>query len=516
LGRHLGHSVVLLWWGLFATVAFAQAGRTGELPEATVRALRDAEIAIDEAGVFAAHLDDGSVIVSRNADRPLQPASTIKTLTAIVALEQLGPGWRTRTSALATAGIRHGRLDGDLFLRGGGSVDFDAAALRRMLVELRLSGVRRITGDVVLDRTLFDPARPDIGVPPFDETPEFRYNVIPDALLLNSNLVRLDLDADDRGVRVAMTPHLDRVDVSATKLALVERECDKWEDGWRLPVVEYRPRGGLRIELRGEFPADCRTHTEVNVLERLTFATRLFRAEWRALGGRLDGIVREGATPRGARVLAEHSSRTLLEWTRDILKRSDNPITRQTYLLLGTEASDPDRRIPRWRRSMLDAGSVASPPAPSGAGREKTLAASERVVRGWLRAHALDDAGLVLENGSGLSRRERISPRLLAGVIAAAMRSPFAAEFQAMLPIVGVDAAMARRLPESPAVLSGRFKTGSLRNVVSVAGFVPDAAGRICVVVAIVNHDRPFDQWSAKGRAALDSVIDFVARSGKP
>jgi D-alanyl-D-alanine carboxypeptidase/D-alanyl-D-alanine-endopeptidase (penicillin-binding protein 4) len=487
----------------------------GPLPDVTERLLQAANIPLEHVGAIAVHVDDGSIVLAHDAERDLQPASTLKILTAIVALERLGPGWRARTSALATAGLLHGRLDGDLFLRGGGSVDFDAEALRQMLRELRLAGIRRITGDVVLDRSLFRPPRLDVGVPPFDETPEFRYNVIPDALLLNTNLLRLDLASVNGRLRVASTPALDRVEVSTRDMRLVERECDKWEDGWQLPTLE-RGRGGvLRIVLHGDYPRECKVNTAINVIERTTFADRLFRATWRELGGRFDGIVRDGATPAGARVLAEHRSRTLLEAVREILKRSDNPITRQVYLTLGSAAAESESANVRALRAATGAsglmavadGSAATATADTSAWR------SERVVRDWLRAHGLDDAGLVLDNGSGLSRRERIRPRLLAGVLAAALRSPFAPEFQAMLPVVGVDAGMEKRLPDSPAAMRGRLKTGTLRNVVSLAGYVPDAAGRLCVVVVIINHEERFERWSKAGRAALDSVVDWVARS---
>jgi len=491
--------------------------RAGPLPDATERLLQAANIPLEHVGAIAVHVDDGSIVLAHDAERDLQPASTLKILTAIVALERLGPGWRARTSALATAGILHGRLDGDLFLRGGGSVDFDAEALRQMLRELRLAGVRRIAGDVVLDRSLFQPPRLDSGEPPFDETPEFRYSVIPDALLLNTNLVRLDLASADGRLRVMTTPALDRVEVSTRGMRLVERDCEKWEDGWQLPTLERGKRGVLRIALHGDYPRECKANTAINVIERTTFADRLFRATWRELGGRFDGIVRDGATPAGARILAEHRSRTLLEAVREILKRSDNPITRQVYLTLGSAAAESAAANVRALRAPAGASGLAAvvdgSAATATAGADTSAVRSERIVRDWLRAHGLDDAGLVLDNGSGLSRRERIRPRLLAGVLAAALRSPFAPELQAMLPVVGVDAGMERRLADSPAAVRGRFKTGTLRNVVSLAGYVPDATGRLCVVVVMINHDEPFERWSKAGRAALDSVVDWVARS---
>src|SRR6185369_13077325 len=99
--------------------------------------------------------------------------------------------------------------------RGLGDVDLDAAAFERMLGALRLEGIQEIRGDVVLDRSFFEPARTDIGVPPFDEAPEFRYNIIPDALLLNTNLMQLDLAADGREIHVALATPLDRVAVVA-------------------------------------------------------------------------------------------------------------------------------------------------------------------------------------------------------------------------------------------------------------------------------------------------------------
>ncbi|MEP6702670.1 MAG: D-alanyl-D-alanine carboxypeptidase/D-alanyl-D-alanine-endopeptidase [Betaproteobacteria bacterium] len=460
------------------------------LPPTTSELLRAANIPADAMGAIAVRVDDGTVILAHDADRALQPASTMKTLTAIVALEQFGPAWRARTTLQATANILHGRLDGDLFLRGGGSPDFDWTALAQMLRELRLAGIRRITGDVVVDRGLFRPARDDIAVPPFDETPEFRYNVIPDALELNTNLLRIDLVADAYGLHAMATPALDRVDISTRGMTLVERACDKWEDGWKLPAVTRLPGRRLSIALQGDFPRDCKAATAINVLDRAVFAGRLFRKLWRDLGGRFDGVVREGDTPAAARVLAGHKSRTLAESMREILKRSDNPITRQVYLTLGTLPSDD--------ASASDA---------------TTAVRAERIVRRWLAGHSLDGSSLVLENGSGLSRREKISPRLLAGVLAAAAHSRWSPEFESNLPIVAVDGGMEKRLRESPAAQRARIKTGSLRNVVSVAGYVPDAAGRLCVVVAILNHDGPDESWKKRGRDAVDSVIDWVAHS---
>jgi D-alanyl-D-alanine carboxypeptidase/D-alanyl-D-alanine-endopeptidase (penicillin-binding protein 4) len=185
-------------------------------------------------------------------------------------------------------------------------------------------------------------------------------------------------------------------------------------------------------------------------------------------------------------LLALHQSRTLAEFTRDINKRSDNTITRLIYLSLGALAAEP--------------------------GQSTTALRGESEVRGWMKQHGIDDAGLVLENGSGLSRAERIRPSQLAAVVAAAYRSTWAPEFMASLPIVAVDGGMRNRLRDTPAAGRARIKTGTLRDVSAVAGFVPDGTNQLCIVVAMINHPLAKD---GAGPPILDALLGWVAQSGK-
>jgi D-alanyl-D-alanine carboxypeptidase/D-alanyl-D-alanine-endopeptidase (penicillin-binding protein 4) len=179
-------------------------------------------------------------------------------------------------------------------------------------------------------------------------------------------------------------------------------------------------------------------------------------------------------------VLATHRGRPLAEVLRGVMKRSDNTLTRLVYLQLGAQAAQEG---------------------------ELTLAASERVVRAWFATHGLDDHGLVLDNGSGLSRRERISPAQLAGLLRAGQRGAQAPELLATLPIAGVDGTLSRRLKDGPAAARARLKTGTLRDAVGLAGFVPDASGRPWVFVALLNHP----EAAAKGRPVLDALVNWVA-----
>jgi D-alanyl-D-alanine carboxypeptidase/D-alanyl-D-alanine-endopeptidase (penicillin-binding protein 4) len=460
---------------LLAAVAFSAAA---ELPAPVAARLAAAGVPEDALAVLVRRASDGKVILSHGAERAMQPASTMKLVTSLVALETLGPAYRGRSQLITAGTVAGGVLAGDLVLRGEGDVDLDWQAFQRMLRVARLSGIREIRGDLVIDRSAFTPARTDVGLPPFDETPEFRYNVVPDALLLNTNLVQLDIVSGEREVRVAMTPALAGVTVAAD-FELVERACEDWEDGWIFPDVKAARAGTIRVTLRGSFPRDCAASTAVNLLDRAVFADRLFRAEWDRLGGKFRGRTREGASPAATRVVAEHRSRPLGEVVMDVNKRSDNPITRMVYLALGVNA---------------------------GAGGASTASASEREVRAWMARKGIDSDGLVLENGSGLSRTERIRPAQLAAVLEAALASAWAPEFLASLPIVAVDGGMRARLRGTPAE-GARIKTGTLRDVSAVAGYVKDDAGDTYIVVAMVNHERAVKQVA---RPILDALLEWV------
>ncbi|MGZ8287880.1 MAG: D-alanyl-D-alanine carboxypeptidase/D-alanyl-D-alanine endopeptidase [Telluria sp.] len=435
-----------------------------------------------------------TLMVSQHIERPMAPASTMKLVTTLVGLEQLGPVFKGRTEFLATGDIADGRLKGDLILRGGADADLDGDVLRRMLQSLRNQGIRRIDGKLVIDRGLFNPSRMDVGVPPFDESPEAYYNVIADALLVNKNMLQVDMRSTAKGIKLAMEPRLHRVSIESA-MTLIDADCAKWEDGWKLPEVKKEEDGRIRVILNGTFPKNCAKTNSINVVDRQDYVERLVRLTWKQLGGTMKGEAVEGTTPPEARVLAAHVSRALPEVVRDINKPSDNALARTVFLSLGSLEADPV---------------AGSRPIP-GVNTQTTFIRSDIAVREWMRKQGIDDTGLVMENGSGLSRLERISAQQMAGLLNAGLRSKWAPEFQASMPIVGIDGTMRRRLTDSPAATRARMKTGTLRDVVALAGYVPDATGQVCVVVAFINSDEVKD---GKGRAVLDALVDWVARSG--
>ncbi|WAC73923.1 D-alanyl-D-alanine carboxypeptidase/D-alanyl-D-alanine-endopeptidase [Roseateles sp. SL47] len=510
---------------LTLTVALAGcASLPHELPAPVAEVHARSGVPLSSLAVVAFPLDHPSRGLRLNADQPMQGASTMKLITAAAALDQLGPNSRGRTELLvegdptapATTPAPEGRLSTPLYLKGGADADLDWPALWFMLRELReRQGVKDLDGGVVVDRTMFRPDRPELGAPDFDEQPEFPYNVIPDALNLNGSLLSFDLRADRQGLEMRPFPMFGGLQMDAQGMRLVEQPCKDWDDHWRLPQVQMQPQpqpqpqaqaqpqpqpvlpshiGPPRppvappamatpptahVQLRGAFPVDCQVRQSLNLVDRQWLTAQALRQLWTSLGGTLNGEIREGQTPAQARVLVRHQDRPLAELLRPVLKASDNATTRLIFQRLGAAAAQPG---------------------------EDTLMAAQRSVKSWLSTQGIDPSDVVLENGAGLSRVERISAAKMAALLQVVQRGAHGPELLATLPVAGVDGTLARRFKGGAAEGRARMKTGTLRDVVALAGYVPDASGHLWVVVAVINDAR-----ASSARGTLDALVNWVA-----
>jgi D-alanyl-D-alanine carboxypeptidase/D-alanyl-D-alanine-endopeptidase (penicillin-binding protein 4) len=212
-------------------------------------------------------------------------------------------------------------------------------------------------------------------------------------------------------------------------------------------------------------------------LQPASYDARLVEALWKALGGRLGGRVRDCLAPRDVPPSFELRSPPLAEVVRDINKFSNNVMAQQLFYTL--------------------AARPAGPPA--------TAEGARQALRNWL-ADKLGELppGLVIDNGSGLSRETRITAQALARLLTLAFDSPVMPEFMASLPIAGIDGTMRR---SRATVGRAHLKTGSLRDVAAVAGYVISDSGRRYVLVALLQHPN-----ANAGRPALDALLQWVMR----
>ena len=454
-------------------ISTAPAGAAG-LPPTVVQQLVRAGLPREAVGIVVQDTASGRIVVEHSADQPFAPASVMKLVTTLAGLDVLGPAYAWRTQAWTTAKQSGQVLDGDLIIKGGGDPRLLMEHLSMFLRQLRARGIREIRGNLVLDRSWLRPEALDPAQ--FDNGPDRPYNALPDALLLNfrSLTVRLLPDVQAGLVRVSTEPPVASWPVAAPLLG--EGPCNDWRGQLRMRSAAQ----GLAMD--GEYPSSCGERSIAMHAWQMSadaYFGAVFRQLWSELGGSLAGQVLTGAVPAEARLLDEWTSPPLLDAVRDINKYSNNVMARQLFLSVGAQA--------------------AGLPADT---NKAALA-----IHDWLRGRGVAAPGLVLDNGSGLSRSERITPRTLADLLGWAWRSPLMPEFVSSLPLTGLDGTMRNRLRNSPA--AGHVKTGSLADVRSVAGYIQAASGKRYVVVGIINHAQ-----AGAAMGALDALLQWVVEQG--
>lgn len=464
------------------------------LPPTVADALRAAGIPQSAVGVAVQEVGRRQARLEINARQPLNPASLMKLVTTLAALETLGPAFTWRTEVLtgdppeivAMSGV----LANDLYLRGTGDPKFTYDRLWLLLRELRDRGLREIRGDLILDRGAFAPGEHDPAA--FDGKPLRPYNVGPDALLFNFATLHLTLVPQSGMVRVLAEPLPTGLEI-VNRLRLVDRpQCGEWRE-----ALEVKLTPG-QLTLAGDFPLACgEKRWHLAGLGNTPLLAGVFTRFWQELGGQFSGKVREGATPATAMPFAAAESPPLGEIVRDINKFSNNAMAQQVYLTLG-QKNGMDGNTP---------GLPAREANKVGASGTATGAAAEAAVRAWLATRQLDFPELVIDNGAGLSRRGRIAAASLAHLLQAGWASPAMPEFIASLPIAASDGTLRKKLKGNGVAGRAHLKTGSLEGVRGIAGYLLDRGGRRHVVVFLVNHPN-----AAQAQPAFDALLEWLWR----
>lgn len=441
------------------------------LPSRVEQALKANKIGSDALSVVMLPLNGNGTPTIVNADVSVNPASTMKLVTTYAALELLGPNHQWKTEFYADGPLENGVLNGNLYLKGGGDPKLNMEKLWLLLRDLRANGVQKVTGDLVLDRSHF--VHPDL--PAFDDDGGDQnkpFLVEPDSLLVNLKALRFIARADAGKVNIAVEPPIESVRIDNRVKVLKGGRCPA-------PDVRYNPvkeLSGVTVVVTGNLTEGCSSQTYLALLDHAHYAAGAVRAIWKELGGSIAGADRVANVPKGARLLARAFSPDLVEVIRDVNKYSNNTMARQLFLSLGAQF-----------RNEADVDDAM---------------AAQRVIRQWLAKKGITAPQLVMENGSGLSRAERITARELATLLQAAWRSPYAAEFISSMPLAALDGTMRKRLRNTEVAGKAHIKTGTLNTVRAIAGYSRDDEGNTWAVVAILNHDRP---WGAS--AILDQVL---------
>lgn len=468
-------SACLLLLLLALLLPLAASGQGSSLPASVEQALSRAGIARDNVAIWVQAVDAERPSLAYNAERPMNPASVMKLVTSFAALDALGPShsWTTRLSRSGT--IANGTLTGDLHIIGGADPVLGYERMWRLLRRLRETGIDNIAGDIVLDGNSL--RLPEHDPFAFDGRGLRPYNSGPYGMLLHFNTLQLFLAPGEPGTPVSMvsSPPIHGLSID-NRIVSQTGACGVWHRNLDARV-ETTPDGPLLV-LLGSLPASCgQRNWAAAPLAPEHFAAAVVSALWAEVGGRLEGQVRSGISPAQTELILIDSSPALAEVVREMNKWSSNVIARQLLASIG-------RREP----GALD-----------------MVAAGARVAGQSLQLAGVDTAGLVIENGAGLSRIERIRADSLGQMLIAAWRRPWMPEFISALPMAGIDGTAHQRLRNSPARGQAHIKTGTINQVRAIGGYVLDRNGRRHAVVMMVNDPKAHDS-----QAAQDALLEWI------
>ena len=466
--------------GILASAVLAEPRHSSPLPASVRQALKQAHVPPQALSVLIVPLPTAPETVAppRLAHRDqeaVNPASVMKLFTTFAGLQLLGPDFTWGNRIYTDGPVQAGVLQGKLIVRGSGDPKLVVERLQTLIGQIMAQGVRDVRGSIVLDRSVFDVTARQA---PFDDEPLRPYNVSPDGLLMNfkSVIYTFTPDAPSGRALVRSEPPLAGLSMP-TEVPLRQGPCQDWRGDLQADFSQP-----LQTRFAGSYPASCGERAwPVALPLGDDYAPRVFQALWQQAGGQLSGQVLYGSTPPHAQLLLQAPSLPLAELVADINKFSNNVMAQQLFLTLSSELGAPGR-----------------------------FAASRLRLERWWRDQFPGLPTPVLDNGSGLSRSERSTARSLTALLQKAHQSPQAQAFKNSLSVAGVDGTVARlkdRLPNSPVIGHAWLKTGSLRDVASVAGYVQGETGRIYTLVAMVNHPN-----AQQARPALDALLEWAVR----
>ena len=460
-------TVVFVWLLSSWLNVFAQ---NVALPAPVIAALQRAKVPVDALHVVVMEANGSQktlALLSHQATTSINPASLSKLATTVAALDLLGPTFVWRTPVYVDGSVRDGVLQGNVYVRGSGDPRLVVERLWLLMRRLQGLGIQKIQGDIVLDRSAFD--LPERNPASFDGEPLRPYNAAPDALLVNfkSLVFQFVPDRAANVARIHVEPPLAGVQFPTT-VPLSNTDCSDYRSSLRADWTDP-----LRIRFAGSFPAVCGEKVwPVAYAAPQQFAARAIAGMWQQVGGQLVGQVREGVVPANLQVAFVLESPALSEVIRDINKFSNNVMAQQLFLTLSQQA----RGTGSWD-------------------------ASREAMQAWWRDRIGGEVP-VFDNGSGLSREERISTLGLARLLQFTWGSPYMSELMSSLPVSGLDGTLKRSKAQSIAHL----KTGSLRDVTGIAGYVDAANGKRLILVAVLNHAN-----AQAARGVLDLLVDWTA-----
>lgn len=465
-------------------------------------------------GIKIASLDSGKTLFEHNPQKYFNPASNAKLYTAALALDRLGADLRIKTSLYSTARPdANGTIKGDLIVYGRGDPTMAARLndgdywkpLEPLVAQIVNAGVRRIEGDLIGDESFF--AGPPFGSGWEWDDLQAYYGAEVSALTINDNAVDLFVKPAERvglPCRITTGP--------VTSLVSIINRTQTTGKGTDTRISVYRPAVENLIYVSGRAAIDGAGYTGSYAVHNPAglFVSMLKEALARrgvTVSGRtriIDWKYREVTPLDLSKLIAIGSieSMPMKDVVRETLKPSQNLWAQLLLLQVGAAVGEARREVEQrghddTAKESIGAeeqGSrgVAAPRASAFDSRTESPLTSEEIgvesLKDFLAQAGIKEGEVLLEEGSGLSRRDVITPNATIALLVFMSRHRLFEAYRNALPVAGVDGTLERRMKGTPAAGNVRAKTGSLRYVFTMSGYVTSASGERLAFSIMLNN----------------------------
>ncbi len=430
---------------------------------------RDISIYIKEAG------KNGKLVASLNAHKTRTPASVVKVLTTYSALLKFGFNYRIPTKFYTKGRISGGVLHGDLFVKGYGDPTLGDDDLEKISSYIRAEGIHEVTGNIVIDRSFFKVGNRDISG--FDKHLYSPYNAMPDAMMFNERINTVCVTPKENSV---YKKNVDPGYTVVNNLIRVNKPC-RGRYSW--PAVKIDNTQTLpTFILKGKISKRCGKREISKVL------TKPYNSFYYALteqlrkdGVKVGGTLKLQQVPQGAQELFSYNSDSLEEMISKTSKKSNNLYARHLLLYLGAKLYGAPATIKKGRDAIT------------------TILRHEG---------ALGEGVLRIDNGSGLSRVSKMNAKLLADVMDDAYER-YGQRWMDTLSIAGMDGTIKKRFRNTVVKKRAWMKTGTLKRVKNISGYVKNKAGKYYTVVILINSSKA----KHRGAKLQNEIMKWLAGS---
>ena len=390
-----------------------------------------------------------------NGNKNFNPASLTKIITSFIALDKLGPNYKWRSDFYYTGEIEDYTLQGDLIFVGRGDASFSINDLESLIRKIQKKGIKKIEGNLILNKSYFGKI-PDVIN--FDDDPMRAYNVLPNAISIQSNTVNFKFTPQANDIKIEATPDLKYLKIK-NNLMLSEKNCVSWKQ-----ALDYQKANSIQedtIIFQGHLSKKCSNkEIDLSVIDNGRYFYEVFKYLWVQNGGDFSGgyWVNDNETLEG-KLIASYLSRPLGVLIREMNKYSLNLMSRN--LMLTVIAEDLKKKV--------------------------TEDDVNHFVLDWLGNQGIANDNIFVENGAGLSRKTYINADTLLEIMEKIYAHPYMPEMLSSFSILNEDGTLEKKMPLSKVKKNGHFKTGSLKNVSTIAGYFVDKDKNKKILIFLMN-----------------------------